>query len=101
MATKYPGVVSVVIPLGIAVLFGVRGATRQRVTLATVFSVGVAISVGPWLLKNVAQTGNPVYRWSTPFSEVSTGTNSSTRNGNVVTAPIIIESPICLRKPAT
>lgn len=68
MACKYTGLVQVVIPIGFAVLAGplmVRPAppnrTRVAVSITIVFAIGVAASIGPWLLKNVAETGNPVY----------------------------------------
>ena len=102
MACKYPGLVSVVIPMGLAVGVGVWrqcGPRSPRADEASVdvsnaastvaevvrlrssdaphrhpkshdfgyvkalaaFGVGVAITIGPWLLKNVVETGNPVY----------------------------------------
>ncbi len=102
MACKYPGLVSAVIPMGLAVGLGVwrqcrplspkadadRGEvsdavpavaevvrlqasdSQQRppkshdfstVKALLAFGVGVAITIGPWLLKNVVETGNPVY----------------------------------------
>lgn len=66
LACKYPGLVSVTIPMGVAVVLtaarragriDLRGATRA----AALFSLGVAITFGPWALKNLVQTGNPVY----------------------------------------
>jgi len=68
MACKYPGVVQVVIPIGVALLAvafmqrragGVSPPSVWRVGL--LFSVGVLLAVGPWLAKNVIETGNPVY----------------------------------------
>ena len=102
MACKYPGLVSVVIPMALAVAVGVRwkchplaprpedanaevsNAVHSVVVVASpqtsdsthripkshafsylkalaAFGVGVAFTIGPWLLKNVAETGNPVY----------------------------------------
>ncbi|MFQ5731314.1 MAG: ArnT family glycosyltransferase [Planctomycetaceae bacterium] len=68
MSCKYPGVVQVVIPLGIsAALFAwiapVEVASRWRVALrsAGLFALGTVLAVGPWLVKNIAETGNPVY----------------------------------------
>lgn len=69
MACKYPGVLSVVIPLG-AILLGyswvlLRQDKKQRkivtVKLALIFSAGTLLAIGPWLLKNLIETGNPVY----------------------------------------
>lgn len=71
MACKYPGVVSVVIPLGLALLISTYCQQRQRadsqrdwravLTIGLVFSLGVAFAIGPWLFKNLVETGNPVY----------------------------------------
>ncbi|MBC7818235.1 MAG: glycosyltransferase family 39 protein [Planctomycetaceae bacterium] len=83
MACKYPGLVSVVIPLGlaggVAVWWSGRGnpsgvgtsaggtSTATRNVAATLigswvaFSIGVVLTIGPWLLKNLVATGNPVY----------------------------------------
>ena len=70
MACKYPGAVQVVIPLGVALLWAAgrhaNGSTRrvpasEVAKTAAVFAVGVLLAVGPWLLKNLVETGNPVY----------------------------------------
>jgi len=67
MACKYPGVVQVVIPTGLAALFIAgrnTGATPRWKTVgqtAGLFAAGVLLAVGPWLLKNTLETGNPVY----------------------------------------
>jgi hypothetical protein len=68
MACKYPGVLQVVIPLGVALLWLVfqatknaTGATRTVVITGLLYSAGVLLAVGPWLLKNLCETGNPVY----------------------------------------
>lgn len=67
-ACKYPGVVSVVIPLGVGVL--VRAArspqpheSRWRAVTrdGLLYGVGVLTAFGPWLVKNLWETGNPVY----------------------------------------
>ena len=66
MATKYPGLVSVVFPAAV-VVFGVIILQRgQRLVAAlprgtVMFTLGVVLAVGPWLLKNFHETGNPVY----------------------------------------
>ncbi len=68
MACKYPGVLQVVIPLGVVVAAtpflakwehsnGMQSALRT----ASFYVVGIVIAVGPWLLKNSMETGNPVY----------------------------------------
>ena len=76
MACKYPGVLSVVMPLGVALLWFEwqrAGETSEgdsansetpvsRVLKAgVIYSIGVLLAVGPWLLKNAIETGNPVY----------------------------------------
>ena len=76
MACKYPGVLSVVMPLGLTLLWfewrrsvevpgddSTKAATPlNRVLRAgAVYSVGVLLAVGPWLVKNAVETGNPVY----------------------------------------
>ena len=76
MACKYTGVVQVVIPLGLALLAGtiintVRPRNQEEPSLTTpwrrisivgmIYTAGVFIAVGPWLLKNLVETGNPVY----------------------------------------
>lgn len=84
MACKYPGVVSVVIPLFAAVLW--MGWTRRgngnqasataidspraaepdglrfrAARPALEFVLGVFVAMGPWLIKNTVETRNPVY----------------------------------------
>lgn len=71
MACKYPGVVQVVLPLGLTLLrhaaspseaeADVQKQRRDLFRLASLYAVGVLCAVGPWLLKNLLQTGNPVY----------------------------------------
>lgn len=69
MACKYPGVLSVVIPLGLTllgfswVLFKQSPSLRFKLTLklAVLFAVSVLLTIGPWMLKNLVETGNPVY----------------------------------------
>ena len=73
MACKYTGLVQVVIPAAAALAISIALANRAQrekaanavgvslVRCLLVFGVGVALTVGPWLLKNVVETGNPVY----------------------------------------
>ena len=77
MACKYPGLISVVLPLGAVLLLADRLHVRRLASAgsaasptllrpvswrsAAAFCIGVGLAVGPWLLKNVAETGNPVY----------------------------------------
>lgn len=59
MAIKYPGLISAVIPFG---AWAVARSWRARDwRIAAGYAVGVAVVVGPWLAKNAADTGNPVY----------------------------------------
>lgn len=59
MASKYPGLVSAVVPFGILVL--ADGWRKRSWRLSMAFGLGVAVAVGPWLARNVVDTGNPVY----------------------------------------
>ena len=61
MAAKYPGIVSVVIPVGLILFWSAR--RQQRLFLPTVllFCTGVVLTAGPWLIRNAVNTGNPVY----------------------------------------
>lgn len=82
MACKYPGLISVVIPLGTACVvaaFRARHSTIRRDSTMVeslkpearsrrpvlfsgmAFGIGTVLAVGPWLLKNLILTGNPVY----------------------------------------
>ncbi|MEZ6128206.1 MAG: hypothetical protein R3C59_05970 [Planctomycetaceae bacterium] len=66
MAAKYPGVLTVVLPIGLWLLFAVirtPGAGRWSAVFrnGVAFVIGVVVAVGPWLLKNAMATGNPVY----------------------------------------
>jgi hypothetical protein len=85
MAAKYPGLVSVVIPVALFVAWSVwrsRGsltprqesegkqincppstipALRSLLRCGVVFAAAVFLAVGPWLIKNSVATGNPVY----------------------------------------
>jgi 4-amino-4-deoxy-L-arabinose transferase-like glycosyltransferase len=61
MAAKYPGVLSVVIPTGLLLLWSLRSQRRLLLPTALLFGAGVLLTVGPWLIRNVIDTGNPVY----------------------------------------
>ncbi|HVJ69389.1 MAG TPA: phospholipid carrier-dependent glycosyltransferase, partial [Caulifigura sp.] len=63
---KYPGIISALIPFGLLALSqGFSAGTGLRIgsaiTRAFAFSLAGLAAFGPWLLKNLAQTGNPVY----------------------------------------
>ena len=71
MACKYPGVLSVAVPMGLSVLSAglfcpcETGSRLSRLPVryraAGLFSLGALVTFGPWALKNWQQTGNPVY----------------------------------------
>lgn len=59
MACKYPALISAVIPFG---LIGLLDSWRRRsLRPILVYSAAWAVVMAPWLLKNVVDTGNPVY----------------------------------------
>ena len=59
MGCKYPALISAVIPFGVLALVE---SWRGRSVLPVAFYVfGWAVVMGPWLGKNVMDTGNPVY----------------------------------------
>jgi len=72
MACKYPGLISVVLPISAAALVvcirhkNAESAPLPIAKYAGFFILGGALAIGPWLLKNAVQTGNPVYplAWS-------------------------------------
>jgi hypothetical protein len=59
MACKYPALVTAVIPCGLGALF-VAARARSAAPLVG-YLAGWAVVMGPWLGKNVLDTGNPVY----------------------------------------
>lgn len=68
MACKYTGVVSVVFPLFVVTglapyVLRLPAGVRSRAAWQTagVFLLGTMVAVGPWLVKNLLETGNPVY----------------------------------------
>ncbi len=65
MACKYTGLVSVVVPsfvlLVVAFWQNPNEPSRRLLHAGAVFAVGVVIMIGPWLLRNLCDTGNPVY----------------------------------------
>jgi hypothetical protein len=59
MACKYTALVTAVVPFA---AFSAVAAWRARsLRPALAFALGTAVVIGPWLLKNVVDTGNPVY----------------------------------------
>ena len=61
MAAKYPAVVSVVIPAGLLLLCSVQTKGRLQLSIALLYGAGVLLAAGPWLVRNIVDTGNPVY----------------------------------------
>lgn len=66
MACKYTGFVSVVIPVSLFLIWTSAGSKlfsffRRPMLVTTTFAIGLALTIGPWLLKNAVATGNPVY----------------------------------------
>ena len=68
MACKYTGAVSVVLPLAAMIALRAVVATeplaahvRRGFVELALFGAGVLVAVGPWLVKNAVETGNPVY----------------------------------------
>jgi hypothetical protein len=68
MACKYTGALQVVAPIGAAIVLAPwftppaeRSRVRAALTLGLFFGLGVAVTIGPWLIKNVVQTRNPVF----------------------------------------
>jgi hypothetical protein len=59
MGCKYPALISAVIPLGALSLFDCKRSRSVAPLLCYVLGWGVVM--GPWLVKNVIDTGNPVY----------------------------------------
>jgi hypothetical protein len=59
MACKYPALVSAVLPFGLAALIAAIRHKSRWLLLAYVAGWGAIMT--PWLAKNVADTGNPVY----------------------------------------
>lgn len=59
MGCKYPGLISAVVPFGVAAL--VDAFRRRSARIIFAFGLGWAAVMSPWLIKNVIDTGNPVY----------------------------------------
>ena len=58
---KYTAAVLVAIPLGLAVLAAAWPTQRRRLVALVVFGGLAGAAFAPWLLKNLAFTGNPVF----------------------------------------
>lgn len=59
MGCKYPGLISAVLPFG---FLAARAALRGRSARPLIgYALGVGLVIGPWLVKNFVDTGNPVF----------------------------------------
>lgn len=65
MSCKYTGLISVVIPVGVMIALSVWRSPgpklRSLMVTGSLFGAGVLVAVGPWLLKNAVETGNPFF----------------------------------------
>lgn len=67
MACKYPGLLSVVFPAAFVLLLlewksqNDAPIARRATKALLVFGLACGVTIGPWLLKNLYETGNPVY----------------------------------------
>ena len=63
MECKYTGLVMTVLPCAALLVFAAvrRVPVRTVAQCGVLFAVSVLITIGPWLLKNTIETGNPVY----------------------------------------
>ena len=58
---KYTAVVLVAAALGITWAITMRVSPRARLARLSLFGVGTLLALSPWLIRNTAFTGNPVY----------------------------------------
>lgn len=58
---KYIALALVAAPLAVLLTFVPRGSLGARLQRLGLFAAGVVVAFGPWLVRNVAFTGNPVY----------------------------------------
>ncbi|GAC1337708.1 MAG: hypothetical protein NVSMB14_04850 [Isosphaeraceae bacterium] len=56
---KYPGLISAIAPASLAA--SLAAVSKRNGKIVAYFVAGAAVAVGPWLLKNAIDTGNPVY----------------------------------------
>ena len=78
MASKYTGLVSVIAPTALIICWGLlrrskkdqagshgensrRGRLQSLIPVMGCFATGVMLMIAPWLLRNLYDTGNPVY----------------------------------------
>ena len=60
-ACKYPAAVQAVIPAGLAVAAGWRTGGRATGKKLAAFAAATLVFAGPWLVRNLLNTGNPVF----------------------------------------
>jgi hypothetical protein len=58
---KYTAWVLVPAALAVAWLITMRGTLRRRIARLALFSGGVVVALSPWLIRNAAFTGDPIY----------------------------------------
>jgi 4-amino-4-deoxy-L-arabinose transferase-like glycosyltransferase len=58
---KYTALLLVPAAFAVAWLAVMRGPTKVRATRLALFAAGTILAFGPWLIRNAAFTGNPVY----------------------------------------
>lgn len=94
--TKYTAVPMIAAPLGLAALVVPAATVRRRVTALLAFSIGCGASFSPWLVKNTAMTGSPVFPLvNTVFDANPEGWGpSQTEQWNVAHSPRAYLQPI-------
>jgi hypothetical protein len=58
---KYTALVLVVVALAVSWLIVMRGGVAVRFRRGMLFALGAGVAFSPWLIRNTAFTGNPVY----------------------------------------
>jgi hypothetical protein len=58
---KYTALALVAAALGLAWLITMRGGVKIRASRLAMYSLGAVLAFSPWLIRNAAFTGNPVY----------------------------------------
>lgn len=66
-ATKYTGIPMLLVPAGVAIaaMAAARRDVRGGVVGLVTFSIAAAVFIGPWLIRNIAWAGNPVFPLAT------------------------------------
>lgn len=58
---KYPSLLFVVVGLGAAWFIATTGPLARRAKFLALYAAGAVLTFSPWLIRNAAFTGNPVY----------------------------------------